>query len=81
MCDLALAVLIWASEHNIDGHYIQPGKPQQNGHTKGLNDKIRDECLNEHWFCSITEARQIVKGTGGRTTITSSRTARLVTRL
>lgn len=55
------AVLIWASEHNIDWHYIQPGKLQQNGYTESLNDKIRDECLNEHWFGSITEARAIVE--------------------
>jgi putative transposase len=55
------AVLIWASENNIDWHYIQPGKPQQNGYTESLNDKIRDECLNEHWFGSITEARTIVE--------------------
>ena len=55
------AVLIWAAENNIDWHYIQPGKPQQNGYTESLNDKIRDECLNEHWFGSIAEARQIVE--------------------
>lgn len=55
------AVLIWASENNIDWHYIQPGKPQQNGYTESLNDKIRDECLNEHWFGSLTEARAIVE--------------------
>ena len=55
------AVLIWASENNIDWHYIQPGKPQQNGYTESLNDKIRNECLNEHWFSSLAEARQIVE--------------------
>lgn len=55
------AVLIWASENNIDWHYIQPGKPQQNGYTESLNDKIRDECLNEHWFGSLAEARQIIE--------------------
>lgn len=55
------AVQIWAAENNIDWHYIQPGKPQQNGYTESLNDKIRDECLNEHWFESLAEARQIVE--------------------
>ncbi len=55
------AVLIWAAQNNIDWHYIQPGKPQQNGFTESLNDKIRDECLNEHWFCNLTEAQKIIE--------------------
>jgi putative transposase len=55
------AVLIWAAQNGIDWHYIQPGKPQQNGYTESLNDKIRDECLNEHWFGSLAEARLIVE--------------------
>ncbi len=55
------AVLIWAAHNGIDWHYIQPGKPQQNGYTESLNDKIRDECLNEHWFCNLAEARKIIE--------------------
>lgn len=58
----SVAVLIWAAEQGIDWHYIQPGKPQQNGYTESLNDKIRDECLNEHWFGNLAEARQIIEG-------------------
>ncbi|MBL8639932.1 MAG: transposase [Alphaproteobacteria bacterium] len=33
------------------------GKPQQNGYTESLNDKIRDECLSDHWFKNLAEAR------------------------
>lgn len=55
------AVSIWAMQHRIDWHYIQPGKPQQNGFTESLNDKIRNECLNEHWFSSLAEARTIIE--------------------
>ncbi len=55
------AVLTWAAQSGIEWHYIQPGKPQQNGYTESMNDKIRNECLNEHWFNSITEAREIVE--------------------
>lgn len=55
------AVLIWAAQNGIDWHYIQPGKPQQNGYTESLNDKIRDECLNEHWFSALAEARKIIE--------------------
>jgi putative transposase len=50
-------VLQWAQEHNIEWHYITPGKPQENGFTESMNGKIRDEFLNEHWFTSLEEAR------------------------
>lgn len=55
------AMLIWAAEQNIDWHYITPGRPQQNGYTESLNGKLRDECLNEHWFSDLGEARAILK--------------------
>lgn len=54
------AMLIWAAEQNIDWHYITPGRPQQNGYTESLNGKLRDECLNEHWFSDLGEARTIL---------------------
>jgi putative transposase len=50
-------VLLWAQEHDVEWHYIDPGKPQQNGFTESMNGKIRDEFLNEHWFTSLEEAR------------------------
>jgi putative transposase len=51
------AVLIWAAQNDIDWHYIQPGKPQQNGFTESLNGRMRDEFLNQHWFSSLKEAQ------------------------
>ena len=54
------AMLIWAAEQRIHWHYITPGKPQQNGYTESLNGKLRDECLNEHWFTTLHEARKIL---------------------
>src|SRR3546814_9545243 len=29
---------------------IEPGKPNQNAYVESLNGRLRDECLNEHWF-------------------------------
>jgi len=54
-------VLQWAAEQGIEWHYITPGRPSENGFTESLNGKIRDECLNEHWFLSLAEARAIVE--------------------
>ena len=39
--------------------FIDPGKPQQNAFIESFNGKCRDECLNEHWFTSLWQARDI----------------------
>ena len=41
-------------------HFIRPGKPVENAYVESFNGKFRDECLNEHWFGSLAEARSIV---------------------
>ena len=55
------AVLEWATKHRIQWHYITPGKPSENGFTESMNGKLRDECLNEHWFTSLAEAKAIIE--------------------
>jgi putative transposase len=55
------AILLWSQEQNIGWHYITPGKPTENGYTESLNGKLRDECLNEHWFSTLDEARAVVE--------------------
>ncbi len=47
----------WAYQRDIKLKLIQPGKPTQNAFIESFNGKFRDECLNEHWFCSLAEAR------------------------
>ena len=50
----------WAYRHGVNLKLIQPGKPAQNGYIESFNGKFRDECLNEHWFLTLAEARVIV---------------------
>lgn len=49
----------WAYARRIGLQFIQPGKPMQNPYVESFNGKFRDECLNEHWFLGLAEARQI----------------------
>jgi len=52
------AILKWANENDVEWHYIDPGKPQQNGFIESFNGSLRDELLNEEWFDSLYEARR-----------------------
>ena len=37
------------------------GKPMQNGFVESFNGRLRDECLNEHLFANLTDAREIIE--------------------
>lgn len=51
------AMFFWSRENKTKLAFIQPGKPTQNAFVESLNGKFRNECLNQHWFRSIEEAR------------------------
>jgi putative transposase len=52
------AILKWANENAVEWHYLDPGKPQQNGFIEPFNGSLRDECLNEEIFDSLADARR-----------------------
>jgi putative transposase len=51
----------WAYRNAIELRFIQPGKPYQNAYVESFNGKFRDECLSEHWFASLDEARRVIE--------------------
>jgi len=55
------AILAWQQQHDVEWHYIAPGKPMQNGFVESFNGRLRDECLNEHLFTNLNEARHIIE--------------------
>jgi putative transposase len=54
------AILRWSQERRGEWHYIAPGKPMQNGFVESFNGRLRDECLNETLFTSLTHARFVL---------------------
>ncbi len=48
----------WSERTGVRLRFIEPGKPIQNAFVESLNGKLRDECLNLHWFRSLTHARE-----------------------
>ena len=55
------AMMIWAHENGVALRFIEPGKPNQNAYVESFNGRLRDECLNEHWFTSLTHARALIE--------------------
>lgn len=46
---------------NVYSIDIRPGKPNENAYIESFNGKFRDECLNEHWFVTMAQARRIIE--------------------
>jgi putative transposase len=51
----------WAYQHHVSLHFIQPGKPVQNAYIESFNGRLRQECLNQHWFLSLADARRTIE--------------------
>ena len=55
------AIHLWAQSAHVHLHHIQPGKPTQNAFIESFNGTFRDDCLNQHWFSSLAEARLLIE--------------------
>ena len=51
----------WAYDHGVQLQFIEPGKPIQNAHIESFNARRREECLNEHVFVSLNDARRKIE--------------------
>ena len=47
----------WAYERSIELDFSRPGKPTDNAKVESFNGRLRQECLNAHWFLSLEDAR------------------------
>ncbi len=82
----------WCRRHGIQLRHIQPGKPTQNAHAESCNGRLRDECLNGHYFFDAKDAQPKLdayrsyylherphSGLGGKTPIEMARQFGVVT--
>ena len=51
----------WAYRHAVQLEFSRPGKPTDNAFAESFNGRFRDECLDQHWFASLEEARQTIE--------------------
>jgi putative transposase len=48
----------WARERGVELVFSRPGKPVDNAFIESLSGRFRDECLNEHWFIDLHDAKR-----------------------
>jgi putative transposase len=51
----------WAHHRGVQLQFIRPGKPVENAFIESFNGRFRDECLNQHWFLSLPDARRTIE--------------------
>ncbi len=47
----------WAYERGVELDFSRPGKPTDNAAVESFNGRLRQECLNAHWFLSLADAQ------------------------
>ena len=55
------AMLKWSQAKAVKLHFITPGRPTENAYIESFNGKLRHECLRQHWFTTLAEAREVVE--------------------
>jgi putative transposase len=51
----------WAHRNQVKLHFSRPGKPTDNAMIESFNAKVRVECLDQHWFESLEEAKEQIE--------------------
>ena len=55
------AMDLWAYQNGVRLAFSRPGKPTDNAFVESFNGTFRAECLDAHWFTTLTEAQRIVE--------------------
>jgi putative transposase len=55
----------WAYERGVELDFSRPGKPKDNVMVESFNGRLRQECLNEHWFMNLQDARNKIEAWRG----------------
>lgn len=51
----------WAYKNKVKLQFIPPGQPTKNAYIESFNAIVRDDCLNQHWFLNLEDARNKIE--------------------
>jgi putative transposase len=52
----------WAHVNDVKLEFSRPGKPTDNPYIESFNGRLQAECLNQHWFETLAQAREEIEG-------------------
>jgi putative transposase len=55
------AMDLWAYQNGVRIDFSRPGKLTDHAHVESFNGTFRQECLNAHWFMTLSEAKEIIE--------------------
>jgi putative transposase len=58
---ISKALDAWAYRNGVKLEFWRPGKPTDNAYVESFNGHLREECLNQHWFETLAEAREMIE--------------------
>lgn len=58
---ISMSLDLWAYFNGVKLDFSRPGKPTDNAFIESFNGRLREECLNQHWFLSTDEAERLTE--------------------
>jgi putative transposase len=58
---ISKALDAWAYRNGVTLEFSRPGKPTDNAFVESFNGHFREECLDQHGFASLAEAREVIE--------------------
>ncbi len=52
---------LWAYLHGVTLDFSRPGTPTDNAFIESFNGRVREECLSQHYFTNLEDARTTVE--------------------
>ena len=52
---------LWAYTNGVTLDFSRPGKPTDNAYVESFNASVRLECLGQHWFLDLDDAREKIE--------------------
>jgi putative transposase len=58
---ISKALDVWAYRNQVTLEFSRLGKPTDNAYVESFNGHFRAECLDQHWFESLAEAKEVIE--------------------
>ncbi len=58
---ISKALDAWAHANGVQLEFSRPGTPTDNPYIEAFNGRLREECLDRHWFASLEDARRTIE--------------------